>query len=218
MAILAGTVLGAVAVSKAEEAALPLAVTPLQATADSRPFLAAAHQRQPLALGEHGYIEEEFLIRGEARVFEWPDADGPVELARGPYSTRILVRRPEDGERFNGAVIVEALNPSTPVDLPVMWAESYLHFISEGFAWVGVTVKPNVIESLRRFDPDRYGSLGMPNPRPAAACAPDGINAWSQPTTPADETGLAWDLLSQTGALLKSGEPGNPLGAPAERL
>src|SRR5262249_41778768 len=33
-----------------------------------------------------------------------------------------------------------------------------------------------------------------------------------------DETGLAWDMLSQLGALLKSSRPDNPLEHPASRL
>ena len=139
-------------------------------------------------------------------------------LGRGPYATRILVRRPRDPKRFNGTVIVEPLNPSEDVDLPIMWAESYRSLIADGYAWVGVTIKPNTIKSLKAFDPVRYGSLGMPNPRPVETCAATAINAWSKPTTPADETGLAWDMLSQIGALLKSRAASNPIPWPVHRL
>jgi len=203
---------------RAEEAALPRISGPLRATPTSHPFLAAAHQNEPLDLSEHDYVEEEYLISGEARVFEWPVGSRPKALARGGYTTRILVRRPKAGRRFNGTAIVEALNPSSPVDLPIMWAESYQHFIAEGFAWVGVTIKPNTIRALKRFDSQRYGALSMPRPLSDRTCEAEEINAWSQPTTPADETGLAWDMLGQVGALLKSRTAENPLRNPADRL
>lgn len=202
----------------AEQAALPEAVDLLGVTPSSHPFLAADHQRQPLALEEYGYIEEEYLLSGTARVFDWPGAAGFEVLAQGPYTTRILVRRPKDDADFSGITIVESFNPSSPVDLPIMWAESYLQFMADGHAWVGMTIKPNTIASLRRFDPARYAALAMPHPPGGPTCTPAGINPWAQPTTPADETGLAWDMLSQVGALLKSGSDDNPLSRPAERL
>ncbi len=184
----------------------------------SHPFSAASHQKQPLDLAAHGYVEREFLISGTARVLDWPDAHGLRVLGQGPYVTRILVRRPTDARRFNGTVIVEPLNPSEDVDLPIMWAESYRQLIRDGYAWVGVTIKPNTIKSLNRFDPERYAGVSMANPRGGQACAASGINAWSQPTTPADETGLAWDMLSQIGALLKSRSAADPMPWPVRRL
>lgn len=204
--------------ARADEVALPQVNGPLPETPASRAFLAAAHQQEPLDLSAHGYVEQEYLVSGQARVFDWPREGAVTVLARGPYTTRVLVRRPAAADRFNGAVIVEALNPSSPVDLPIMWAESYEHFIAEGFAWVGVTVKPNTIRSLTTFDARRYAALAMPHPPGGPACEPDEINAWSQPSTPVDETGLAWDMLSQIGTLLKSSAEANPLGGPAERL
>lgn len=206
--------------ARALEISLPEAVSALPITQTSRPLLAAAHQARPLDLAEHGYVEEEFLLSGRARVFGWPERMGaePPVLGEGAYTTRILVRRPVAGERFNGTVVVEAFNPSSPVDLPIMWAESYEHFMEQGIAWVGITVKPNTIVALKRFDPARYGPLAMPHPPAGPTCAVDEINAWSQPTTPADETGLAWDLLSQLGLALKSSGSSNPLGGAAERV
>ncbi|MGH9641662.1 MAG: alpha/beta hydrolase domain-containing protein, partial [Terriglobales bacterium] len=201
-----------------EQPTVPGISGPLAETPTSHAFLASAFQKRPLYLGKLGYIEEEYLISGEARVFERPGRSGKKVLGKGPYVTRILVRRPRDDRRFNGTAIVEPLNPSSPVDLPIMWAESHQQFISDGYAWVGITIKPNTIKSLKKFDPARYATLGMPNPRPGPACSAREINPWAQPTTPADETGLAWDMLSEVGMLLKSHSPKNPLSRPAERL
>jgi len=227
-AVLAGILLGLAVVpvggtgstirGEKEQPALPKVSGPLAETAVSHAFLASAHLKQPLDLERFGYKEEEYLVSGEARVFEWPDGAGPKILGQGPYTTRILIRQPRDGRRFNGTVIVEPMNPSTPVDLPIMWAESYAQFIDDGYAWVGVTIKPNTIKSLKRFDPARYAELSMPHPPSVPTCSVADINSWAQPTTPADETGLAWDMLSQIGALLKSNARGNPLSRPAERL
>ncbi|MGH8261469.1 MAG: alpha/beta hydrolase domain-containing protein, partial [Steroidobacteraceae bacterium] len=200
---------------------MPWVGAPLPQTSKSHAFGAAAYQQRPLDLRKLGYTEAEYVVRGQARVFDWPARAGaaPRVLSKpGPYTTRILVRQPADPARFNGTAIVEPLNPSENVDLPIMWAESYAELIADGYAWIGVTIKPNDIKSLREFDPVRYATLGMPDPRPVAACASRDINAFSQPTTTADETGLAWDMLSEIGALLKSRSASNPLTRPAARL
>jgi hypothetical protein len=197
---------------------LPRVRGPLGETAASHAFLSSAHLRQPVDLSRYGYIEEEYIISGLGRVFDWPGRNGVKALGEGPYVTRMLVRRPKSDKNFNGTAIVEPLNPSSPVDLPIMWAESYGQFMSDGYAWVGITIKPNTIKSLKKFDPRRYGSLSMPNPHSEPACGAHDINPWAQPTTPAGETGLAFDILSQVGLLLKSSSPENPLTRPAARL
>ena len=202
----------------AARAPLPEQVRPLAGPAGSHPFLAAAHQAVPYDLAAQGYVEEEFLVAGTAGIYDWPRAGAPVALAQGPYVTRILVRRPRELRRFSGTVIVEGLNPSTPVDLPIMWGHSHRQFIADGHAWVGVTVKPYTIRSLRRFDPQRYGALSLAHPPGAPTCAETAINRWSQPTTAQEETGLAWDILTQVGALLKSTTASNPLPRSAQRL
>jgi hypothetical protein len=206
------------ALTIAAPAALPQRVQLLPALPDSHAFLAAGQQAVPIDLAEFGYVEEEYLIAGNAGIYDWPDGSAPVAKANGPYATRILVRRPLEARRFSGTVIVEGLNPSTPVDLPIMWAHSYQQFIADGHVWVGVTVKPYTLRSLRRFDPARYGELAMAHPTGGPVCAETAINRWSQPSTPDEETGLAWDILAQTGALLKSADASNPLPAPAQRL
>src|SRR3990172_5314463 len=73
----------------AEQVSLPDAVVLLEVTPSSHPFLAADHQQRPLALADYGYVEEEYLVRGSARVFDWPSGSGHTVLAQGPYTTRI---------------------------------------------------------------------------------------------------------------------------------
>jgi len=202
----------------AEQPDLPHLGARLPETQASHAFLSSAHLKKPLDLSRYGYVEEEYLISGQARVFDWPEGAAQKVLAQGAYTTRILVRRPRDLRRFNGTAIVEPFNPSTPVDLPVMWAESHQQMLADGYAWVGITIKPNTIKALKQFDSTRYDSVAMSNPTARPRCEAAAINAWSQPTTSADETGLAWDMLSQLGRLLKEDSPTNPLGQAAQRL
>jgi hypothetical protein len=76
--------------------AVPDLVGPLKDTAASHAFSAAAHQNQPLDLAGRGYMEEEYVLRGRARVFDWGPSTRPEVLAEGAYVTRALVRRPRD--------------------------------------------------------------------------------------------------------------------------
>ena len=197
---------------------LPALSGPLADTTESHALLSSQHQQVPVNLAGYGYIEEEYLLSGQAGIYHWPESAELEALAHSPYVTRILLRRPADDRDFSGITIVEALNPSSPIDAPIMYGESWRQFIADGIAWVGVTVKPNTIKALKQFDPARYDSLTMPHAADGPVCAARDINAWSQPTTPEDETGLVWDLLSQLGMLLKSDSPDNPLSRPAEWL
>ena len=206
--------------ANADQPTLPKISGPIAETPSSHAFLSSEHLNEPLDLIKYGYVEEEYLVSGDARVYDLPDVAGapPRSLASGPYATRILIRRPKDDVKFNGTAIVEPLNPSTPVDLPIMWAEAHLQMMADGYAWVGVTIKPNTIKALKKFDPVRYAALAMPHPLGGPACNPADINSWAEPTTPADEMGLAWDILSEIGVLLKTKLADNPLTRPAERL
>jgi hypothetical protein len=216
-AIAAASMSGVAGAWQAERPSLPEIGAPLPTTHTSHAFSASAYQKKALALDELAYVESEYLVRGRARVYGRSD-QGPHALAQGPYTTRILVRRPKDGRRFSGTVIVEPMNPSEDADLPIMWAESYQQFIADGDAWVGITIKPNTIAALKAFDPARYASVAMPSPRAAPACAASEINAFSRPTTPGDESGLAWDMLGQIGMMLKGPQSPDVLGRPAKRV
>jgi hypothetical protein len=201
-----------------EVPSLPETVGPLRDTPASHAFGGASYQNHPLDLAALGYIEEEYVLRGRARVFDWGRAGSPAILAEGTYATRALIRRPKDATRFNGTVIIEPLNPSADVDLPIMWAQSAAQFMHDGFVWIGISIKPNTIRALKQFNAMRYETLGFPNPRGVAACAANEINPLSQPATVNDETGLAWDVLSQVGALFKSSAGARLIGRPATRL
>jgi hypothetical protein len=195
---------------------LPSVHGPIPVTSKSWPFASAMHSVTPRDLGASGYVEEEYFVTGFANVYGWPALGRLTSFARGRYTTRILVRRPKDPARFSGTVIVEALNPSLRYDAPIMWMESQDYFIAHGDAYVGVTVKPVAIDSLKRFDRERYAALSFANPlSPALTCpasmlppAPGGLPPESSPRT---ENGLIWDILSEVGLLVRSRDARNPL-------
>jgi hypothetical protein len=75
-------------IALALETSLPDAVGALAVTDSSHPFLAAAHQARPLDLAEQGYVEEEFLVSGRARVFDWPEHAGAARFIRSDGERR----------------------------------------------------------------------------------------------------------------------------------
>ncbi|HEV8153035.1 MAG TPA: alpha/beta hydrolase domain-containing protein [Solirubrobacteraceae bacterium] len=204
------TCLALLAAAAAARAAVPLPEVsgPLRATAGSYPFGAADHQRRPQRLGRVGYVEEEYLVRGRANVYDWPDAGGAVvRTADAPYATRVLVRRPARTRRASGTVWVEMLNPSNMFDLNIGWALTHREYVRRGDAWVGITAKPVALQALKTFDPRRYGSLSFANPLPAGDPRNCPVTGDS---TQATENGLVWDVNSQVAAWIRSRAPSNP--------
>jgi hypothetical protein len=196
---------------------MPSVTGPIPVTADSHPFNVSDNTD----FEAYGYVEEEFFVSGKANVYELAgdkDLSVRVRTPQAPYTTRIVVRRPAAPEAFSGNVIVELLNPTTFVDLAVTWMESHTHFLRNGDIYVGITVKPITIKALKRFDPGRYAPLTMANPLPPDQTCPNATSPLPD-TTPETENGLAWDIISQVGALLKSKTPQNPLiGFGVEKL
>ena len=188
---------------------LPSVTGPLTNDSQTHGFGMAAWAAQPQDLSAHGYIEEEFLVSGAASVYDWPEPGTlNVQTQGAGYSTRILVRRPVDGESFSGTVVVEPLNPVYQFDLNTGWALSGPLLLRNGDVWVGVTARPSSVASLITFDPTRYGVLDWSNPLPVTDprnCMVSGSD--SQYT----ENGLVYDILRQTAAWLRSDAPGNPL-------
>ncbi len=190
---------------------------PIAVTKASHPFGGAEFQLRPQNLRRDGYVEEEYLVSGEANVYTWP-APGPAQVrtAGAEYTTRILVRRPRKAKDSSGNVIVEMLNPSNLFDLNIGWALSHEEFMRRGDTWVGITAKPIAVDALKTFDPQRYRRLSFANPlalSDPANCAT--VPADSSRTT---ENGLIWDINSQVGAWLKSQRRSNPLRGSVERL
>jgi hypothetical protein len=189
---------------------LPTATGPIPVTADSYPQLGVERIQERVDLAAAGYVEEEFFVSGEGNAYDWA-ADGSVsvQFSKLPYTTRVIVRRPADAARFNGNVVVELLNNSRSYDWPMAWSVVHPYVMESGAAYVGITIRPRGLDSLKMFNPARYDALSFA--APAQPCANDAS---------ADRReDLHWDIVSQVGALLKTARRSGPLaGFDVERL
>jgi hypothetical protein len=193
----------------------------LPLTSDSHPFNGAAWQNEPINLGEHGYVEEEYLVSGAANVYDWvPYSDFDTRILRhGHYTTRILVRRPEERSVWSGRVVVELINAATRYDWTAVWSALWEQLLTKHDVYVGITARPVVFPGLQRFDPVRYAGLSMANPlapgQQAGGTMP-GDEDYDLNFSRLYENGLIWDIVTQTGRLLRRADGANPLGRPAE--
>jgi hypothetical protein len=125
-------------------------------------------------LGALGYVEEEFFIEGEATRYRpvrelTPDGKWAVEPnGTEPYKTRLLVRRPQDPSKFNGAVVMESINVSVGWELTTLGTISR-DIYRDGFVFVTASCQRIGLEGyakgsqgLKVWDPERYGSLSIP--------------------------------------------------------
>jgi Alpha/beta hydrolase domain len=126
-----------------------------------------------LDLASRGYLEKEYLISGTAKAYI---NDGPF-LANGiwnatpnpgvtaQFTVRLLVRRPADAARFNGAVLVEWLNVSGGHDDAPDWGWTHQELLREGYAHVGVTAQFLGARALQDWETgptDRYQTIFHP--------------------------------------------------------
>lgn len=158
-------------------------------------------------LGEVGYQVSESFVAGTATSYRLPGpatADGVWNAtadATAPFTTRIVVLRPTDPAKFNGAVVVEWLNVTSGQDFASDWMVGHREMIRKGCAWIGVTAQKAGIDgggimgtgtALRTADPQRYGTLNHPG------------------------DAFSYDIFSQLGRALK-GPEGTLLGGLAPR-
>ncbi|MFE6305687.1 alpha/beta hydrolase domain-containing protein [Nocardiopsis sp. NPDC057823] len=170
---------------------------PVPVTDDSYPFMSAdGPQAPPIEAGEpvevdldaYGYVEEEFLLEGTAEHYD--PATGEV-TGVSPYTTRMVVRRPEDARDSSGTAFLEWNNVSFGQDIEIDWFLSNDYFMREGHVWVGLSVQRVGVDALRAWDPRRYGDLSVGDP--GLVDAP------------------AFDIYSQTARTLRSPEGVDPL-------
>jgi hypothetical protein len=156
------------------------------------------------------YVEEEFLVSGEATVYTYNDPPVPEVIIPQdpdvPYTTRIIVRRPENSNKFNGTVVIEWWNSTAGFDTAPVWDPSAEFYARKGWVYVGVTNSTTslgfLVGGCRLFGflpptcGTRYATLSMP------------------------ENGQAYEMISQIANLLKSDSPENPLpeGFDVERI
>lgn len=194
---------------------LPTVSESIPVTAESFPFQGAG------VAGEAGlpldYTEEEYLLFGNANVYDWAYPTGvSLALQDQPYGTRILIRRPADPKDFSGRLQLEMFNPSSGLDIPIVWAELGDYFTRSGDIWVGLTCQPSPIRTLWFFNgPVNSSGGGGGNGRYDDLFSDDA----GEPIF--SEQGQGWDIIAQTGRLLKTDSEANPLftaGFEVERM
>lgn len=126
-----------------------------------------------------GYrAETEYFISGEASSYVNQNellSDGKWSVqadTQAPYTTRIVVIRPDEPAAFNGTVVVEWLNVSAGFDSGPDWGMLHTELIRQGYAWVGVSAQSAGVEALKDGTAaaiipgvehsDRYASLNHP--------------------------------------------------------
>src|ERR1700722_5325048 len=128
----------AAALAAGQGTPVPKFTGPIPVTADSYPFMDAAHSLVPFDLAKYGYVEQEFIVSGTANVYDWA-ADGSlsVKTEKAPYAARILVRRPANASKFSGAVLVEPMGAVRRFDWALMYGYLNEHMMERGDAYVG---------------------------------------------------------------------------------
>lgn len=131
-------------------------------------------------LSTQHYVVQEYLLSGDAvsyRAVGVPAEDGKwnVEVDQhAPFTTRLVVVRPETPAKFNGTVVVEWLNVSAGTDGAPDWSYTHRELLRQGYAYVGVSVQKGGIDGggmnlgipgvlpIKKADPQRYADLNHP--------------------------------------------------------
>jgi Alpha/beta hydrolase domain len=145
-------------------------------------------------INKKGYVEEEYFFEGVAKRYDTPAGQtGTVISAGNAYRTRMLVRKPINDKKFNGAVIVEWLNVTAGGNDDNDWFASHEHIMDAGYAYVGVSVQRVGVDYLKTWSPGRYSALDVTK---GGAVVDDS---------------LSYDIYSQAGKALSDPKGVDPL-------
>jgi hypothetical protein len=104
-------------------------------------------------MDEYHYVMEEFFFTGTSPA----------------YTSRMVVRRPQDPAKFSGTVFAEWYNVSGGIDFAVMWANSREYLMREGHVFVGISAQQVGADALKTYDATRYAMIQHPGDTAAAA-------------------------------------------------
>src|SRR3569833_614263 len=130
----------------------------------------------------NGYVAQEFLLLGQAAVFEPVSMADAVDMTTRdhtadqgrrhferkrisgpqPYVTRLVVYTPADVRRSSGNVIVETAHPGGGGS-NLVWEQANSGFMAAGDAYVAVA-HPVTLPGLAAADAGRYGRLHAQHP------------------------------------------------------
>jgi hypothetical protein len=182
-------------------ASIPSVEGPVPVTEESHPFCAMRFARMPTDPSTYNFEELEYFLIGTVNIYGVDAEDRPVIKKTGvPYKNRILVRRPKDIAKFSGRVYVDIMNATQGYDIEDLWHRCWEWCVQNNHGYVGITSKPVNVASLKSFDYPRYWSLNWADggnvPQPAVL---------RYATIPGTEEGMVWDMISQTGSLIRRG-------------
>ncbi len=172
-------------------------------TADSQIYGAANVPGSPLSvdLARRGYLEEEYFISGTADAYG-RDATDQLQVVHAavPYTTRIVVRRPQARSRFSGTVVIEPIHPLLASTLA--WSATAEWLIRSGHIYVAI--------GTGNDPPTRATS------RAGTPVAADLVAKWFDPLRYQDfnwpaEDGVRWQVLSDIATLLQGNAATSPL-------
>ncbi len=106
-----------------------------------------------IGIDEYDYLEEEFFFTGTSPA----------------YTSRMVVHRPADPEKFTGTVYVEWYNVTGGIDMGVFWALNREYFMREGHVHVGVSAQQIGADALKTYDAQRYAAINHPGDTAANA-------------------------------------------------
>ncbi|MGJ8670806.1 MAG: alpha/beta hydrolase domain-containing protein [Oceanococcus sp.] len=109
-------------------------------------------------IGEVGYQEEEYFVSGSARSH--------VDDSVAEYTSRVIVRRPENAADFNGTVLLDWVNVTAQFENAVDTLEAHRFFLREGYAFVHLSAQAAGLcctpLTPQVWDPVRYAELNHP--------------------------------------------------------
>lgn len=152
-----------------------------------------------------GYSVNELSIAGKAVSYTLKGKaknDGKWEIApsgTAPFVTRVVVIQPANPRNFNGTVVVEWMNVSGGLDVPVDWISTHRELVRDGFAYVGVSAQKVGVEGDSNLAKGSPGALKIANP-----------TRYGKLSHPGDS--FSFDIFSQVGSLLRSAGTGGLLG------
>ena len=175
---------------------------PIPESAQSRIFspVVLAGTAEDAALKAAGYVQEEYLLSGEANIYgENPDGSLSVRSSRNAYTTRLVIVRPRDPRKFNGIVQMGFNHPSLA---SVQWGRIDNLILSSGSAYALLAIGGDAgtrerssaqwpVTTPRLFpwyDPQRYAAF-----------------RWGE------DDGIRWDVMGQAASLLRDPGKTGPL-------
>ncbi len=185
---------------------IPTVSGPIPSSPTDFPFIADGFDVMPPV--PDGYVEEEFFFSGTGNLYEYTSsgialvtacpAVATLGCSNISYTTRMLVKRPINPDKFSGTVIIEPLNPSAGFDIAGVWDRSSNYFVRNGDVFVGWTSKSVTVNALKLWNPTRYAALNWQY----APFVPGGNSGVYD--------GITFDIAAQIGALFKANGPGSP--------